>query len=69
MQDYNITYYCAEVINSITNLTFLYLGVKGIRNVLAYNHSRVFIVSFLGYMVVGLGSMAFHTTLYCRFPA
>ena len=43
----------------------MYLGTRGIRNVLKYKHSPVFIVSYLGYMVVGLGSMAFHTTLYC----
>ncbi|KAH8893724.1 alkaline phytoceramidase [Thozetella sp. PMI_491] len=63
-EDYNISYYCAELINTVTNVTFLYLGAKGIRNVLAYGHSPVFILAFLGYMVVGFGSMAFHATLY-----
>lgn len=43
----------------------MWLGFKGLRNVIAYNHSRVFILVFLGYTVVGLGSMAFHTTLKC----
>jgi hypothetical protein len=65
MQDYNITFYCAEVVNTLTNLVFMYLGLKGLRNVLAYSHSRVFILVYLGYLVVGLGSMAFHTTLKC----
>jgi hypothetical protein len=30
-----------------------------------YSHSKVFILVYLGYLVVGLGSMAFHTTLKC----
>ncbi|VBB73430.1 Putative alkaline phytoceramidase [Podospora comata] len=62
-EDYNISYYCAEVVNTLTNLVFMYLGFKGLRNVIKYAHSKVFILVFLGYMVVGLGSMAFHTTL------
>ncbi|KAK4039792.1 ceramidase-domain-containing protein [Parachaetomium inaequale] len=62
-EDYNITFYCAEVVNTLTNLVFMWLGVRGLRNVLSHAHSRVFILAFLGYIVVGLGSMAFHTTL------
>ncbi|KAK3298913.1 ceramidase [Chaetomium fimeti] len=62
-EDYNISFYCAEVVNTVTNLVFIWLGAKGLRNVLAYAHSRVFVLAFLGYVVVGLGSMAFHTTL------
>ncbi|KAK3902726.1 ceramidase-domain-containing protein [Staphylotrichum tortipilum] len=62
-EDYNITFYCAELVNTLTNLVFMWLGFKGLRNVLAYAHSRVSILVFLGYLVVGLGSMAFHTTL------
>lgn len=66
IQDYNITFYCAELVNTLTNLVFIWLGVKGLRNVAAYSHSRVFLLSFLGYIVVGLGSMAFHATLKCQ---
>ncbi|KAL2266574.1 hypothetical protein VTJ83DRAFT_5926 [Remersonia thermophila] len=62
-EDYNISYYCAEVVNTLTNLVFMWLGLKGLRDVISFGHSRVFILVFLGYMVVGLGSMAFHTTL------
>jgi hypothetical protein len=43
----------------------MYLGYKGLRNVLTYSHDAVFILAFLGYIVVGLGSMAFHATLKC----
>lgn len=55
------------MVNTLTNLVFMYLGFKGLRNVLAYSHSRVFILVYLGYLVVGLGSMAFHTTLKCSY--
>lgn len=44
----------------------------GIRECLRQGHGRVFIFSYLGYVVVGLGSMAFHATLKCtphRLPA
>ena len=60
-----MTYYCAEAINTLTNLVFMFLGIKGIRDCLRYGHPRVYIVAYLGYMVVGLGSMAFHATLKC----
>ncbi|KAL1840742.1 hypothetical protein VTJ49DRAFT_182 [Mycothermus thermophilus] len=62
-EDYNISFYCAEVVNTLTNLVFMWLGLRGLRDVISFGHSRVFILVFLGYMVVGLGSMAFHTTL------
>ncbi|KAK0628525.1 ceramidase-domain-containing protein [Bombardia bombarda] len=62
-EDYNITYYCAELVNTLTNVIFMWLGVRGIRNVLQYSHSPVFLLGFVGYVVVGLGSMAFHTSL------
>lgn len=63
-EDYNLTYYCAEVVNTATNLVFMWLGFKGLRNVIKYNHERIFILAFLGYIIVGLGSMAFHATLW-----
>ncbi|KAK3936302.1 alkaline ceramidase 3 [Diplogelasinospora grovesii] len=62
-EDYNVTYYCAEMVNTLTNLVFIWLGIKGIRNVIKYSHDPVFILAYLGYIVVGLGSMAFHATL------
>ena len=43
-QDYNITFYCAEAVNTLTNLVFMWLGFKGLRNVIKYNHSPVFIL-------------------------
>ena len=67
-QDYNITYYCAELVNTLTNLIFVYLGVKGIRNCLQYSPRPSLILAYLGYLTVSVGSMAFHATLKCTHP-
>ena len=67
-QDYNITYYCAEFVNSVTNLMFIWLGILGIRDCIRFRHRPVFVVACIGYIVVGLGSIAFHTTLKCEPP-
>jgi dihydroceramidase len=64
-EDYYATIYSAEIVNTLTNLLFLALGVRGIRNVLKYGHDKVYIVAFLGYTVVGTGSFLFHSTLKC----
>lgn len=62
-EDYYATPYCAEIINTITNLLFVGLGIKGLRNCYRYKHDGVFAVAFTGYLLVGFGSFAFHTTL------
>ncbi|PGG99368.1 hypothetical protein AJ80_09364 [Polytolypa hystricis UAMH7299] len=62
-EDYYATVYFAEIINALTNVLFLCLGVKGIRSCLKNGHDSVFLVAFLGYLVVGFGSFLFHSTL------
>lgn len=62
-EDYYASFYCAEVVNCLTNLWFVYLGYKGIINTLANNHDRVFLYAFGSYTFIGLGSFAFHATL------
>ncbi|KAH6664140.1 hypothetical protein VD0002_g3927 [Verticillium dahliae] len=62
-EDYVVSYYCAEICNTLTNLLFLWLGARGIQNCLKHHHDRVFVISFLGYIIVGAGSTAFHSTL------
>jgi dihydroceramidase len=58
--------YSAEIINTLTNLLFMYLATKGIRNCLANGHDTVFLVAFVGYLLVGTGSFLFHATLKCK---
>ncbi|KAF7876341.1 hypothetical protein EAF04_001434 [Stromatinia cepivora] len=53
----------AEVVNTITNLMFVFLAWKGIASCIRYGHVRVFVVGFASYLVIGVGSMLFHSTL------
>lgn len=82
LENYYATIYSAEIVNTLTNLLFIYLGIKGIRNCLKYDHDSVFLVAFIGCKVimsgygfiilivldllVGTGSFAFHSTLKCK---
>jgi hypothetical protein len=65
MQDYYATIYAAEIINTLTNLLFMYLATKGIHNCIKNGHDTVFLVAFIGYLLVGSGSFLFHATLKC----
>lgn len=62
-----MSYWCAEVCNTATNMLFMWLGYRGIRSAYRNAHPLIFKVAFLGYTVVGLGSTLFHATLKCRF--
>lgn len=54
--------YCAEPINAFTNVIFFYLGIKGIKT---YYNIPILLISYVGYLTVGIGSFLFHTTLKC----
>jgi dihydroceramidase len=71
VQDYYATTYVAELINTFTNLLFMALAVRGIRNCLRHGHDSIFLIGFMGYGAVGTGSFLFHATLKCtaRRPA
>jgi dihydroceramidase len=58
-----LTYYSAEIINTLTNLLFLYLSYKGLKSCRINGHDTVFSVAYFGYFLVGIGSFMFHTTL------
>lgn len=62
-EDYYATIYSAEIVNTLTNIWFMYLSAKGIRNCITEGHDTVFLVSFIGYLLVGSGSFLFHATL------
>lgn len=49
-----------------TNVLFLWLGAKGIRNCVRESHDGIFLLAYVGYIIVGLGSVSFHATLKCR---
>lgn len=50
---------------TVTNGLFMWLGIRGIRNCMKEEHPSIFLISYIGYMVVGLGSILFHATLKC----
>ncbi|KIV81482.1 hypothetical protein PV11_03667 [Exophiala sideris] len=62
-EDYYLTTYSAEIVNALTNLVFVYLAYKGISNCIRNGHDSVFLLGFISYLVIGLGSFFFHTTL------
>jgi len=62
-EDYYATIYSAEIVNTLTNLLFQFLAFKGILNCLKNDHDSIFLVTFIGYLLVGTGSLLFHATL------
>ncbi|CAG7922405.1 unnamed protein product [Penicillium olsonii] len=65
-EDYYATPYAAEIVNTLTNLMFMWLGVQGILSCRRNGHDQIFSVALLGYLVVGTGSFFFHSTLKCK---
>lgn len=65
IQDYYATHYIAELANTLTNALFIVLAVRGICNCLQHQHDRIFLIGFIGYGIVGTGSLLFHATLKC----
>lgn len=61
-RDYVISFYVAEFANSMTSLCIVMSGIYGI-----YAHAKAvefrYIAAFISFIVVGLGSFAFHATL------
>jgi dihydroceramidase len=66
LKDYYATVYSAEIVNTLTNLMFVFLAYKGISSCIRYGHERVFLIGFLGYLSIGVGSMCFHSSLKCK---
>lgn len=53
----------AEIVNSLTNLFFVYLASIGISSCIRNNHPRVFLVAFASYLIIGIGSFLYHASL------
>lgn len=51
--------------NTLTNLLFIYLAYVGIQSCRKQGHDQIFLISFVGYSLVGSGSFMFHATLKC----
>lgn len=46
---------------------FIYLAYKGLSNYFRNRHDSVFLVGFISYLVLGVGSFCFHATLTCMY--
>lgn len=65
IQDYYATIYAAEIVNTLTNLLFIWLAYEGLVSCYKHGHDTVFSVAYAGYFAVGFGSLLFHATLKC----
>ena len=68
-ENYYATHYAAEIVNTLTNILFISLAFKGMLNCWKNGHDNIFFITFLGYLIVGSGSFAFHATLKCMLTA
>lgn len=59
--NYEVSPYIAEFYNTISNLSYILLGWYGLYQ--SWPHELRFRVAFLGLILVGFGSSAFHATL------
>ncbi|EKD20913.1 alkaline phytoceramidase [Drepanopeziza brunnea f. sp. 'multigermtubi' MB_m1] len=62
-EDYILTPYIAELINTLTNLTYLLYAYHGIKNNANRKDAVLRNLSYLGIAAVGLGSAVFHATM------
>ncbi|CAO3581065.1 unnamed protein product [Absidia cylindrospora] len=62
-ENYTVSPYVAEFINTTTNLSFALLSLFGIYNTIHNNCKKSFILAHLGVLLVGFGSWCFHMTL------
>ncbi|KAF8861305.1 alkaline phytoceramidase, partial [Acephala macrosclerotiorum] len=62
-QDFYLTSYVAEFINTATSLMYLYLGWVGIQNTKCHSRDKIIIFCYFLLACVGPGSMAYHITI------
>jgi dihydroceramidase len=65
-KDYYATVYVAEMVNTFTNLCFVYLAFKGVHSCIRYGHDTGFLAAFVSYLFIGIGSICFHISLKCE---
>lgn len=62
-ENYLFSPYIAEMINSLTNLMFIFLALHHVYSTFKNKHPRLYIFVSLGFASVGIGSFMFHSTL------
>ncbi|KAK9324669.1 ceramidase [Lipomyces orientalis] len=62
-ENYVVSTYIAEAMNTITNGMFVALAAFAIYNAVVQKHEKRFILTAMGFALVGIGSWLFHMTL------
>lgn len=62
-ENYVVSPYIAELVNTVTNLAFVCFAGFALVNVLLNQHERRFLLVALGFITVGFGSWMFHMSL------
>ena len=65
-QDYYSSTDCAEAVNALTNLAFVYMAYRGITSCLQSRADKIYLVGFGSHLIIGLASFIFHATLKCK---
>ncbi|VEU19808.1 DEKNAAC100842 [Brettanomyces naardenensis] len=66
-ENYVISSYAAEIINTVTNLIYVYFAFNLLLSTIRNKHGPIFLVVSLGLFIVGVGSWLFHATLWYEF--
>lgn len=66
-ENYVVSQYIAEYVNTLTNAAFIALAFFALRNAAKNKLELRFVLSALGFSVVGIGSWLFHMTLRYEF--
>lgn len=61
--NYQFSYYVAEISNSFSNLFTVYCALYGASKIIQERMPTRFLVGYLGFALVGIGSFAFHASL------
>ncbi|EIN13922.1 phytoceramidase [Punctularia strigosozonata HHB-11173 SS5] len=62
-ENYKFSHYICEVANTFSNVFTIWIALHGARKTLEQSLPKRFLVGWLGFALVGIGSFAFHATL------
>ena len=65
-ENYTVSHFIAEFNNTLSNLNYIFLALVGLYSCKTVYSTRAIILSYLGVLVVGVGSFLFHMTLTYR---
>lgn len=66
-ENYVVSRYVAEMVNTVTNAAFIALAGYALVNVLRHKHELRFLLVSLGFIIVGCGSWMFHMSLLYKY--